>query len=342
MKPVKTYYCDKLLYPKNLSPVIAIANIVPSTLFSKSSIHPQNDVQTFINLKDISPQLNDSTPGTLEFQNEIDDDGFGPGYGNGGVTVVPLFGTPPYTYLWTDDLGVQYSQTSDVLTGVYGPSDWHVEVTDSVGQVLTGTWHVYRAAYEQESVQQSSNFNFRPLNTTQTNQILGIPKFDSTLGTLLGVTFGYSTMLVQTFFACDPAIRTNNTSASTRSILTEFSQVAEFTWNSSIIKTLNFSRSATNSILGNFYALPTVGSSSLFTVGEIPENTDQPTLDAVTGTGDVTGLVLKSYVPVVTLTVTFGSPTPVPTWSYLTTVSQPRPQIFGIVYVKYRYLVPRE
>lgn len=55
MSLVKIYPFDKLLYPKDLIPSITVADITPSTVFSKQSHQPRPKVKTFSQLKDITP-----------------------------------------------------------------------------------------------------------------------------------------------------------------------------------------------------------------------------------------------------------------------------------------------
>lgn len=274
----------------------------------------------------------------VDFINEVDDDGFC----IGGVQAVPSGGVAPYTYLWVDDAASQGDQYTDTLANACGPSDWTLTVTDDIGQVVVVPWHVYRAAYEATLVEASDAFNFRPVDTDQTNVIPGLAKFDSSLGTLLGVTFGYSDGIQDTNFTFDPDIRTTNTAGVTRTIRTEFDQTAEFRWDATILKTMAFSKDASNTILAGAFALPNNTGTETFGVGEIPEDTNPATLAAVTGVGDITDLDLRSYTPAVALVVTSGPASPVPTWAYQTSAPQPRPQIFGVVYVRYRYEVPRQ
>jgi hypothetical protein len=268
----------------------------------------------------------------------VDDDGFC----IGGVQAVPTGGVAPYVYLWVEDTLSQPDQYTDTLTNACGPSDWTLTVTDDIGQVVVVPWHVYRAAYEAALVEPSDAFNFRPVDVDTTSVIPGLAKFDSSLGTLLGVTFGYSDGSSDTTLTFDPDIRTTNTAGVTRTIRTEFDQTAEFRWNATVLKTIAFSKDASNSIIAGGSALPNNTGSEVFGVGEIPEDTNPVTLAAVTGTGDIADLDLKSYAPTVTLVVTSGPASPDPTWAYQTSVGQPRPQIFGVVYVRYRYEVPRQ
>lgn len=255
---------------------------------------------------------------------------------DGEIVVTITGGAAPYTVSVTGQSDQTGSGPTFTFSGL-SVGDYTVTVTDDDGATDTDTVHVYLEAHETGLVEASNVFNLFPLDTTQSNDIPGIAKFDGSLGTLLGVTFGYTDGVTTSFVSFDPDIITTNTAGSSRTIRTEYAQTADLMWDGGSLEAFSHSKNSTNVIAGGGSAAPNNTSSYTIPSGGTTEVTDSASLLAVTGTGDVTGLSIDSVAPTVNLVVTLGSPTPTPTYVY----SANRPQIFGTVYVLYRYQVPR-
>jgi hypothetical protein len=275
----------------------------------------------------------------IETTDETMDDSniFAPfGNADGSVTVTVTGGTAPYTVELVT-INTDVGSGPFVFPNLSG-GDFTVIVTDADMNTVEYPVHVYREAYE-AGVIKAANIQVRPSDTEQSAALTGIEKFDASLGTLAGVVFGYSDgVFYDTNFFFDPDIVTTNTAGITRTIRTEHAQLADFSWNAVSLKALDAANSATNTIVAGFFALTNTSNNIILTPGEIAEMTDAPTLSAVTGTGDVSGLTLDLDPSTVTLVVTSGGASPDPTWLYAAN----RPQVTGFLYVRYRYTVPRQ
>ena len=125
-------------------------------------------------------------PFTVDFIDEVDDNGTC----SGSVTAVPSGGVAPYTYFWGDISGVQPPQGDATLIGACGPSDWEVIVTDSVGNVVTVPWHVYRAEHT-GTVVTSITWAIQSFNTptrTYTSAQLNLKRFKTQFEAIISTT----------------------------------------------------------------------------------------------------------------------------------------------------------
>ena len=78
-----------------------------------------------------------------------------PGASDGAAAVIPYGGTPPYIYLWDDDLNT----TDSLVTGLSAYIWYHVTVTDANGCIDTGSVYFYEPGILEGSITDSTNIS---------------------------------------------------------------------------------------------------------------------------------------------------------------------------------------